>query len=231
MNPRPLVLALVLTGCAYLGSVRAETRDLSVDIEACPGGKAWMEAEQARAMRAHAEAGTTAVPTHPELRHELLQMQELDQAPRQSRLNEAAAAPDTSAVDQRNLSRLKEIVAQNGFPTVEMIGADGVAAAWLLVQHADADPAFQSRMLEAIVARTDAEGISKQQIALLTDQVRLSSGRHQTYGTKILRNADTGAFDYVGGLDDPDGLDARRAAMGLMPAETDRCLRERVGFH
>ena len=36
-------------------------------------------------------------------------------------------------VDAANLKRLKHIVAQDGFPTAEMVGLDGVDAAWLLM--------------------------------------------------------------------------------------------------
>lgn len=229
MNPRALVFALALL--AWAGTAVAETRDLSLDIEACPGGRAWMEAEQARAMRAYGETHGATAPTDPDLRRELLLMRDADQAPRQARLHAGTTPPDTSAVDARNLARLKVIIDRHGFPTVAAVGSDGVAAAWLLVQHADTDPPFQSRMLETIASRSEAEGISRQQIALLTDQVRLASGRHQLYGTKVQRNPDTGAFEYVGGLENPAGLNGRRAAMGLMPAETDRCLRERVGLH
>jgi hypothetical protein len=47
------------------------------------------------------------------------------------------------AVDGENLPWLKELIAVRGWPGVSLAGEDGAHAAWLLVQHADAEPAFQ----------------------------------------------------------------------------------------
>src|SRR4051794_10939213 len=46
-------------------------------------------------------------------------------------------------VDRDNTKRLGEIVAEHGWPTTTLVGKDGANAAWLLVQHADTEPAFQ----------------------------------------------------------------------------------------
>ena len=52
-----------------------------------------------------------------------------------------------SAIDDKNRTRLKEIVDQYGWPGKSMVGKDGAQAAWLLAQHADADHAFQKKCL------------------------------------------------------------------------------------
>ena len=41
------------------------------------------------------------------------------------------------------------------FPARLWSAADGFDAAWLLVQHADADPAFQQRVLELLISSND----------------------------------------------------------------------------
>ena len=55
-------------------------------------------------------------------------------------------------VDRKNLARMKEIVNRSGWPGKTLVGSDGSDAAWLLVQHADSDLAFQKRCLALIVA-------------------------------------------------------------------------------
>jgi hypothetical protein len=54
-----------------------------------------------------------------------------------------AAAEHLQAVDAANTARMKRIVAERGWPGRSLVGDDGAQAAWLLVQHADHDPAFQ----------------------------------------------------------------------------------------
>jgi hypothetical protein len=49
------------------------------------------------------------------------------------------------AIDEDNTKWLKDIVEKHGWPTNTLVGKDGASAAWLLVQHADADPKFQRR--------------------------------------------------------------------------------------
>ena len=53
---------------------------------------------------------------------------------------------------QRNTARMKGIVDEHGWPGRSLAGEDGANAAWLLVQHADADPAFQERCLALMEA-------------------------------------------------------------------------------
>ncbi|WP_027864322.1 DUF6624 domain-containing protein [Massilia alkalitolerans] len=83
--------------------------------------------------------------THAALRDELLKMAASDQEVRQ--LARKGDVSRWAAVDDANRSRLKEIVAQHGWPTVAMVGQDGATAAWLIAQHADRDQAFQREVL------------------------------------------------------------------------------------
>ena len=54
----------------------------------------------------------------------------------------------TKAVDEENTRWLRGLVEKQGWPTNTLAGKDGANAAWLLVQHADADPKFQRQCLD-----------------------------------------------------------------------------------
>src|SRR5262245_16811487 len=81
----------------------------------------------------------------PELREELLKRKAEDQKARTASPFDVA---DCMRIDEANTARMKEIVEKYGWPGKSIVGADGAFAAWLLVQHADADPDFQAYCLE-----------------------------------------------------------------------------------
>lgn len=125
-----------------------------------------------------------------------------------------ADAALVAAIDSLNTAWLKGVVAERGWPRASAVGAEGAHDAWLLVQHADRDPAFQREVLalmEAAVAEGEASGSD---FAYLTDRVRLAAGQPQLYGTQL---------EVVDGapvpleIEDAAGVDARRAAVGLPP--------------
>jgi hypothetical protein len=72
------------------------------------------------------------------LRAELLRRVETDQVARKALDGEAMRD-----ADGENLPWLKGVIAAHGWPGASLVGTDGAHAAWLLAQHADADPAFQ----------------------------------------------------------------------------------------
>ncbi len=117
-----------------------------------------------------------------------------------------------SDVDKRNTERMKAIVAKFGWPTKGMVGSDGTRAAWLLVQHADHDVAFQRQCLTLLLQHKDSGEVKLPNIAYLTDRVAVNEGKPQTYGTQ---------FHVVEGvrqprpMHDPDTVDARRKSMEL----------------
>jgi hypothetical protein len=59
-----------------------------------------------------------------------------------------AAGPRMTPVDvEANVRRLREIVAQHGWPTVSMVGFSGSEAAALIALSARSDSAFQAEAL------------------------------------------------------------------------------------
>lgn len=146
-----------------------------------------------------------------ELRTELLQMRDEDQRVLQPPINTERAIE----VRNRNVSRLKEIIKQYGWPGVALVGTDGAMAVWLIVQHADHDVDFQDlclALLKEAVARGDA---SAQNMAYLEDRVRANRGQHQVYGTQL--NDDPFKPDVLAPkpIENPAEVEQRRRSVGL----------------
>lgn len=172
---------------------------------------------------AQAAAITPAV-RNPVLAQELAAMVKADQAARfklieKMKANSVAAGQGADAeavaeVDRKNRARLKEIIREHGWPTISLVGRDGAHAAWLLVQHCDADRAFQKECLQLLKAAAEKGDASKQDLAYLTDRVLVGEGRPQLYGTQT-KVTDGKAEPFP--VAEPEKLEERRAAMGLIP--------------
>lgn len=145
---------------------------------------------------------------YPNIREELLKMHRVDQDMRRRNLKDMSHWD--YSVDQANTARMKEIVAEIGWPTISKVGEDGSEAAWLLVQHADHDTAFQQNCLELMKAAVG--DIDKGDIAYLEDRILVGSGKPQLYGTQF----DGEKNNLVPRpIQDPKNVDKRRAEMGL----------------
>jgi DNA-directed RNA polymerase subunit RPC12/RpoP len=143
---------------------------------------------------------------------ELRRRRELDQAVRADVRRGTKAATDITDVDAANTSWLKDVVAAVGWPGHSLVGDEGAHIAWMLVQHADRDRAFQRRCLE-LLKRAVAEGeASPCDLAYLTDRVLLAYDEPQIYGTQL--TAQNGRLVPCRLLD-PGTVDERRAGMGL----------------
>lgn len=170
--------------------------------------------------------------TNESLRTELLAMEKADQDARKALLAEfgrkgiptsgtpiadptvlqvvLAESAKLAKVDKTHRTRLKAMVKEFGWPGVSVVGADGAAAAWTLVQHADADREFQAECLRLMEAAPAGE-VAGQAIAYLTDRVLVGAGKPQKYGTQL------GADFKPAAIADADEVDARRATLGLPP--------------
>jgi Family of unknown function (DUF6624) len=119
-----------------------------------------------------------------------------------------------ASVDADNLTWLKDVVAEVGWPGRSIVGQDGAHAAWLLAQHADRDPAFQRRCLDLITEAAKSGEVSLTELAYLTDRVLLAEGQLQEYGTQMTGREEGWAPRR---LRDPANVDERRAAVSLGP--------------
>lgn len=117
-------------------------------------------------------------------------------------------------IDAENLVRVDSIIAARGWPGRSLAGEDGARTAFLVVQHAPLETQEQYLpLLEAAVSSGEAE---PWQLAMLTDRVLVRRGLPQRYGTQYRIDPETGAEVYEP-MEDPEGLEARRAAIGLPP--------------
>jgi hypothetical protein len=145
------------------------------------------------------------------LREELGKMADADQA---LRMKPGSSAEQIMTVDKKNTQRMKAIVAKHGWPGIKLVGKHAATAAWLLVQHADADPAFQKLCLEKMLAAAKQHDVDPVNVAYLADRVALAEGKKQVYGTQFLM--EPGQFE-PRPIEDETHVDERRADLGLEP--------------
>jgi hypothetical protein len=155
----------------------------------------------------------------PRLREELLARVKVDQAAR-TKLIEAGNPPPKESVeavqkaDEENRAWLKSVIGKRGWPGKSLVGEDGAHAAWLLVQHADADLPFQKKCLGLLEAAVKKGEAAPTDLAYLTDRVLAAEGKKQRYGTQLeLKDGKL----IPKPVEDPEKLDARRKELGLVP--------------
>jgi hypothetical protein len=164
-----------------------------------------------------------------ELRRELAAMRKLDQdarfemieAMKKSANTDAGALKKNAAppgfekieeIDRKNTARLKEIMANHGWPGKSLVGRDGANTAWLLVQHADKDREFQKKCLGLMKAALAKGEVSAQDVAYLTDRVLVGENKKQLYGTQCTVVNGQVKFQPI---EDEANVDKRRAEVGL----------------
>jgi hypothetical protein len=187
----------------------------SPNVDPCPGAQSWSRSHSSDSKSALSNATKTI--TDAELFKELQTRFERDQGARRQWLanpNSEDLARAVDAIDTANLAWLRELVLQEGFPTAAQVGSEGVHLAWVLLQHADQDPTFQSELLPVLQQRYRAGELPANDLARMVDRILIAGGKPQKYGTQ---------FDWFAAafkLPDPPRLaeiDIERARLGLMP--------------
>ena len=118
----------------------------------------------------------------------------------------------------RHGDRLAELLADAGWPTAERVGEQASRGAWLVAQHADTQLSVQRLALQLLREAVTRGEAPVQQLAMLEDRVAVTEGRRQRYGTQVADVVDGRPVPWP--VDDPDGLDERRAGVGLEPWAT-----------
>lgn len=168
--------------------------------------------------------------TNPDLRDELQKRGKVDQdargrliewtkanggdttaLPAEKKAEFAKLSDDTAKVDADNTKWLSGVVDKDGWPTSSQVGKQAAHTAWLLVQHADADPKFQRKCLDLMAKLPKGEADAKD-VAYLTDRVLLAEGKKQVYGTQF--HTPNGKWE-PRPLEDEMNVDKRRAEVGL----------------
>lgn len=121
--------------------------------------------------------------------------------------------PRLRALHEDNARVLGAIIDRHGWPDRTMAGEKGAEAAWLVAQHAVFDLAFMQRCADLVEKAVTAGTVPGWQLGFLQDRLRTLSGRPQLYGTQFERDAEGRLVSSP--IEDPAGVDARRAALGL----------------
>ena len=157
------------------------------------------------------------------IRRELIAMAEEDQRVRAELASDGSLFqgyhPRMRAVHDSNAARLSAILDAHGWPGEPQVGSEGAKAAWLIAQHAIAQPALQRRVLDSLKPAARKGDVPVLQAAMLEDRIRSFEGRPQLYGTQF-------DWDEAGQMsplpiDDPAQVDARRREIGLEPLASD----------
>ncbi len=117
------------------------------------------------------------------------------------------------SIHRRKSEGLKQIIADQGWPSKKTMGEHAGEAAFMIVQHADYDPEFQ-RYCHGLMMKSIQRGeLSPGFLAFLTDRILCNAGLHQRFGTQI-REAANGCF-VPKPIEDGDNVDALRDKVGL----------------
>lgn len=122
-------------------------------------------------------------------------------------------AHDAVRADAASRAWLAGAVARRGWFTRSRDGEAADQAAWLIVQHADADRTFQRAMLDVLEPLAETGETSPQRFALLYDRWAAGTGKPQRYG---LQGRCTGPGEWEPlPLERPQEVDNLRRKAGL----------------
>lgn len=160
-------------------------------------------------------------PLNRELRAHLLRLDRIDSALRsawvETEFKDRALERKLDALTTAGIDWLRGVLTEHGWPGRTLVGRSAADAACRLVQHAECSLAFQRRCLRLIRDAAARGEVPLQQVAYLTDVVRMRAGKKQLYGTKF-RKVKGALVPYP--IEKEATVDARRKQMELPPLRT-----------
>jgi len=130
--------------------------------------------------------------------------------------------PEMEAVHRHNAAALRDVIARVGWPGRSLVGDDGAAAAWRIVQHAIGEPEFMRGCLAMTREAVAAGEADPAEAAFLEDRLRVFEGRPQLYGTQYDWDDKGGAMVLTYGVEASESVEDRRRAVGLPPLQARR---------
>lgn len=122
----------------------------------------------------------------PAVREELLRRKVLDQEIRSMpREDMSKNWEKQKRYDEQNRQYLDSLLKAGIFPGFREVGKAGSTAAWLLVQHADQDTAFQWEVYPFFCKALKQGNFSYSNFALLTDRLHVHRYGTQIFGTQL----------------------------------------------
>lgn len=122
------------------------------------------------------------------------------------------------SVYKTHQKRAKEILYEFGFVGFDLAGEKGSTYFWIIVQHSDHNPEFQSEVLKKMKIEVDKGNADSRNYGLLVDRVKLNTGEAQIYGTQVDYNMEI-CQAYPKKLADSINVNKRRKEIGLEPLE------------
>ncbi|MBT8189323.1 MAG: hypothetical protein KJO29_02750 [Bacteroidia bacterium] len=167
--------------------------------------------------------------SNPELQQEIIRMFVDDQVVRGNRMEDLISKYniDTTMindgtgldVDEINRNRLKEIIAEYGFPTRKLVGKDAMEGIFFIIQHADGEKDWQKSQLPNIESAVIAGDMDGQSYAYLYDRIKINSGQEQVYGTQFSKYDPVKRIVELAPTENMEKLNERRMKVGMMPIE------------
>jgi predicted N-acetyltransferase YhbS len=131
-------------------------------------------------------------------------------------------------IHQRHARELEAVVEQYGWPGKNLVGEDGAAAAWVLLQHAIGSPKLLRECLPLLKCQAEKGGIARTHAAFLEDRICFFERRPQRYGTQFDWNIKGELVPWV--LAEPERVDEWRESVGLGPlADRAQQIRKQIG--
>lgn len=114
-------------------------------------------------------------------------------------------------VDSINLVKIEQIIQQYGYPGQRLVGSKLANTAWLIIQHSPL--VIQEKYFLLIQQAANQGEMSKTNMALLIDRIRVYKGQKQLYGTQV--NIDSTGQRSFDPIEDEKNVNKRRAEVGL----------------
>lgn len=123
--------------------------------------------------------------------------------------------PEMEAVHLENAALLERVFDAIGWPGRKLLGDEGAAAAFLILQHAISRPDLQRRGLALMLDAVPQSEANALDAAYLSDRIAVFEGGQQTFGTQFDWDA-SGQLSPAPIRDEAE-VDERRASVGLPP--------------
>ncbi|MEO0574417.1 MAG: DUF6624 domain-containing protein [Pseudomonadota bacterium] len=129
------------------------------------------------------------------------------------------ATAHASRVDEKSTRYMRNLLQDIDWVDQDRYGKDVSAHAWILVQHADDHVGLQQLALDRMTPFLASGGIKPANYAYLWDRVAVNTGKLQRYGTQPTWECSDSGQLTLQPMEDPEGVNARRAEMGLNTVE------------
>lgn len=163
---------------------------------------------------------STRTPSHPALRDRIEALFKDDQSVRQKEGFDLKKMEET---DRRMARPLQAILEEYGVPTFDMVGMQPAKDFVIMIQHQPA--AFRTAVLPKLKSNVDVGQAEGSAYAMVYDRSQRDQGKDQLYGEQL--ECANGTSLKLAPIDNPGGVDMRRAQLGLMRLDIyERLVRE-----